>query len=854
MNLKEVQRMLNEQFRKPLRYGQKRHLVFWYDGAGDFKEDIDDLQFNRIRVWKLTSNNLFATKYELEKKDPDSSFLIYSAMVKPTPHEDWLFDQLKMGMEFSTDKTTVIMRELGITDPVIQPIVQHYAKFFNSKQRYTAFQSFGISAFDQQSIDVGVLSVLCRNTINTPDEVVKTLMREYAKESNRSWDAISKFADPESFWLLMERMYDYSRNERSLQDLFTFFLLTYLSGTAPDLKLPDCWKTYVSLKPMNIIVLMNQFMNQPENRDAFQKLSESVERTIHLDDYLEKWDLQECLKVDVFRGFDDAIVGHIEAQLAAGVGQFDAYQNMINARRTLHWYQVYSDIYVAVEQAILLLRLDKEHQHFIPESSSYDLLQAYIKDYYRYDRVYRNFYAAYDRCKKDDNLIELRKQVERVYSNVYMRELAAKWIQSLKRSQGEKWPIAGVLQQNRFYPEKIQPYLKNNERVFVIISDAFRYEAGCELMKRLNVELRGTAEIDAMQSTLPSFTTFGMPSMLPHHSIRYEFGRDGNPFVMVDDVISKSTESRNLLLKKRVKESLAIRAQDIRDISRQEMRERFNSKKVIYIYHNRIDANGDHAASESEVFTATAQAIDEIIVLINKLVNNLSASTIIVTADHGYLYQRDQIKQSDKLPKISGQTLQLNRRYVVSDKKPDSEGTLTFSSEGILSNDPPLYVTVPNGTERFMTQGAGANYVHGGAMLQEIVVPVVTFKNDRCTTLRKANVKLMSNSRKITTMILFLEFFQTEPIEEKVRSRQLTVFFIDSQGGKITNENHLLADRSSTRPPDRVYREKFVFKDLDYDRQDTYFLVLEDEEEKVKKIYERIPFTIDIAFSDDFEV
>ncbi|SFG31245.1 BREX-1 system phosphatase PglZ type A [Sporolactobacillus nakayamae] len=854
MNLKEVRRMLNELFQKPLCYGQKRHLVFWYDGAGDFKEDINDLQFDQIRVWKLTSHNLFATKYELEKKDPNSSFLIYAPMAKPAPHEDWLLDQLKMGMEFSTDKTTVIMRELGIADPILQPIVKHYAKFFNNKQRYTAFQSFEITDFDQQSIDVGVLSVLCRNTVNTPDEVVKTLMREYVEESNRSWEAIGKFGDPESFWILMERMYDYTRNERSLQDLFTFFLLTYLSGTAPDLKLPDCWKDYVSLKPMNIIVLMNQFMNQSDNRDAFQKLSELVASTIYLDDYLKKWDIQDYVGADAFRGFDGAVIEYIEAQLAAGVDQFDTYQNMINARRTLHWYHDYRDVYVAIEEAILLMRLDKEHQHFVPEASSYDLIQAYIKDYYRYDRAYRKFYTAYDRCQKDDLLITLREQVERVYGNVYMRELATKWTQGLKQSQNEKWPIAGVPQQNRFYPDLIQPFLKKNERVFVIISDAFRYEAGRELMDRLNLELRGTAEIAAMQSTLPSFTALGIPAMLPHHSIRYEISESGNQSVKVDDVIITGIEKRTLLLQKRVKESFAIRERDIRDLSRQEMRERLQSKKVIYIYHNRIDANGDHAPSESEVFAATTQAIDEITVLINKLVNNLSASTILVTADHGYLYQRDPIKQSDKLPVVSGQTLQMNRRFVIGDQKPNSEGTLTFSTEGLLSNDPPLFVTVPNGAERFMIQGAGANYVHGGAMLQEIVVPVVTFRNNRSNILRKVNAKLMSSSRKITTMILFLEFFQTEPVEEKVHPRRLIAYFIDSHGERITNENHLLADRSSEKPADRVYREKFVFKNRDYNRQATYFLVLEDEEENVEKNFERIPFTIDIAFSDGYGV
>ena len=49
----------------------------------------------------------------------------------------------------------------------------------------------------------------------------------------------------------------------------------------------------------------------------------------------------------------------------------------------------------------------------------------------------------------------------------------------------------------------------------------------------------------------------------------------------------------------------------------------------------------------------------------------------------------------------------------------------------ILGNDSNKYVTVPRGEVRFAKQGAGSNYVHGGAMPQEIIIPVIKFKNSR---------------------------------------------------------------------------------------------------------------------------
>ncbi|WKB36657.1 hypothetical protein QS257_06540 [Terrilactibacillus sp. S3-3] len=163
----------------------------------------------------------------------------------------------------------------------------------------------------------------------------------------------------------------------------------------------------------------------------------------------------------------------------------------------------------------------------------------------------------------------------------------------------------------------------------------------------------------------------------------------------------------------------------------------------------------------------------------------------------------------------------------------------------------PLYVTVPNGADRFKFQGAGANYVHGGAMLQEIVVPVITFKSERSKSsenaVRQVNVKMTSPVRKITNLITYLEFFQTERVEEKRRPLVLALYFTDEQGERLTNEAHIIADSTSAKPMERIYREKFVFKNKKYDKRAIYYLVLEEEQDLTVTIYERIPFTIDVT-------
>lgn len=856
MNLKEVHRVLRETFQKPLKDGRKRHLVFWYDEAGEFAEDIDDVQLDGVRVWKLTANNLFATKYELEKNDPASHFLIYAPMAKPSPREDWLYDQFKMGIEFATDKLTVIMRELGVADETLRPVFKRYAPFFNNKTRFAAFRSYDVERYTEESIDVTVLAALCKSPINTFDEVVKTLMRAEKGASNRLRREIEKFGDTQAFWRLAEKAYGYTRNEKSLKDLMLFFVLTYLSGTMQGTRLPASWQPFLSARPMNVVVLMNQFMNQPGDRPIYRDIADRIAESIHVRDHLGEWDIQAILRADAFREFDERVIAYLQSQLINHVGQFDSYLEIISKRRLSYWYDEYYCVYEAIEQAVRLFKLAREHDHFIPEASAYSMFRAYQDDYYRFDTAYRKFYAAYDRWQKDDRLIALRELVENVYSNEYMNELAAKWTNSLKQLPDQKWAISGLAQETHFFKDVVQPYVKKGERVFVIISDALRYEVGKELTDRLNQERKGVAELEPMQSTLPSYTALGMAALLPHRSIAYTFKPDTGASLTVDGLRSSQTADREAILRQAVPNGLAIQSQEMKDMTREAIRETMmgtHRKDVVYIYHNSIDASGDHPSSEADVFAAAEKAINDICALVNKLVNDVSAAHIIVTADHGFLYQRGALMASHKLPKAMNNAPITNRRFIVTESAPQAEGTLTFSMEGIVDNNPPLYVTVPNGAERFMIQGAGANYVHGGAMLQEIVVPVITFKSDRSKSsenaVRQVNVKMTSPARKITNLITYLEFFQTERVEEKRRPLALALYFANEQGERISNENHIIADSASTKPIERIYREKFVFKNKKYDKRAIYYLLLEDEQ--AGTIYERIPFTIDIALPSD---
>lgn len=120
----------------------------------------------------------------------------------------------------------------------------------------------------------------------------------------------------------------------------------------------------------------------------------------------------------------------------------------------------------------------------------------------------------------------------------------------------------------------IAPKLRNGERVFILVSDAMRYEIGVELAERLNAETMGSCEMETMLSVLPSITKLGMPALLPHREI--DIDTNGN--VYVDGMNAVGFENRKKIIESKVSDSIAVHFQDILAMNKMGRRETFKGK------------------------------------------------------------------------------------------------------------------------------------------------------------------------------------------------------------------------------------------------------------------------------------
>lgn len=214
-----------------------------------------------------------------------------------------------------------------------------------------------------------------------------------------------------------------------------------------------------------------------------------------------------------------------------------------------------------------------------------------------------------------------------------------------------------------------------------------------------------------------------------------------------------------------------------------ERRELISGKDVIYIYHNEIDAIGDKLPTESKVFDACETAMQELSGILRIVTNELNGTNIFITADHGFLYTYQPLNESDKVDRtaFSGEVYELGRRYALTSTDTTAEHLLPVNLSRELDGTP-VNGFAPRETIRMKVQGGGENYVHGGISLQELAVPVIAYKNLRTNSknyveVTDAELKLLSETRKITNLIFSLDFYQRQPVGDKVQPCSLYVVY-----------------------------------------------------------------------------
>lgn len=834
LNLKQIEDKLNSEFT-----GDTRKLVFWYDDNGEFLEDIKNLKLENAKIHYLTPTNLFKTKVLLEREDTKTNYLIYAPFPKPDSRENHLADTIKYSKEFFADRASLLAVDLGI-DEKYKKVLQKYIKFFAAKDRTKKFYDLEVDTYNENIIEIALLSVLSKSKVVSFEEVVRIVLTSGNLRDNEYLMEFKKYKLDEAFWKHISHTFSFVDEEPNLEKLIISLFLTYTEKEI-NKELPSSMNKYLLSKSGTVMAFMDQIMNSILYSNEFDHLSDKVFISINGERLFENYQVEDIVDLDIFRFVDEKIITWIiqrllDENLNASINGMDI-PKLCMFREKKHFGKDYFYEYHVLKHGFYII----SNVNYKPESDVVSIIDKYDEEDYKIDTHYRKFYYYLDKVKNQHIFDDLQELVENIYTNRYLDVITKEF--------NSKFSYEGVRGRYKLQKDFYKNFVEGSkEMLVVIISDAFRYEVAKELVKRMKRNKKfDKIDIQTQIGVLPSYTRLGMASLLPHK----ELNIDDKYNVYVDGKPCQSLKERDEILKATVKDAASIQYDDLKKYKKEELRDFFVGKSVVYIYHNQIDARGDKPNTEDEVFMACKEAIYEIEDLIVRLTDRVSRTKYIVTADHGFIYKRNKTTESDKIDSFATKGDQINKRFIVSDKDYQVTGTKNMYLSDVLESYDNRTITVPMASNIFKAAGGGQNFVHGGSSPQEILVPVVQVKTIRgYTESENVKISLISMLPKITGLLINLDFIQQEAISDVINPATYKISFVDELGEIISNEEIHLANSKEKESAKRIFKLKFNLKNQKYRRDKKYYLVATDIETGMEAFRHEV--IIDIAFADDF--
>lgn len=817
---------------------ESHRVIFWYDEKQELTELYQEVALHGVEKIQV-DNNEFEVKHIINKQKADSKLLIYIPYPKPAHDENWLLDMELAHHVFYTNQEALILQEIGL-DYHFNELVTEHLEFFKSKERKAKLTDLLGVGDEHEEIRAKMLAVVFNADYVNLMTFIHSHAQAYIKGDDRIDKELAKFNLFNYYWNKIFHQFKYKSETPTIYD---FFLEVFNSNFA----LSQSNKVNKETR-----LLLSLWKNTLNYRDSFGVLSDKIASDLNIEAVLNKATIDDLVQDDLYKLSDQKIIYDLVGLITDESISVEKVYQITKQRENKYWYDAMRTLYKTVENGAELISLVRNHANrsFSELNKGVDV---YAKTLYQIDYSYRKFIYFYRLSNQNRILSQLAEKVEKVYANDWLLIFNDNWQQVINETKS--WPVNHSNSQKNFFKQYVSKYTEKNNRLFVIISDAFRYECGVELFKRIQSENRFDASIQYLISGLPSYTQLGMASLLPNTTLEFQ---DGTDTVLVDGISSAGTANRTKILNQNSRvRATAIGAEDFMKMNANtEGRDFVKQNDLIYIYHNRIDKVGDDKASEEKVFEAVEEEFDFLINMLKKIAN-MNGTNMIITSDHGFIYQHKHLDESDfSVSSHTGDVWKENRRFVLGKNITNDSATLKFTAAdlGLLGD---TEILIPKSINRLRVKGAGSQFIHGGASLQEIVVPVLTISKLRQDTTTQVEIDIIKSNDRITTNILSVSFIQQDMVTTSTLPRTIRASIQAEDGELLSDQFNYIFDIEEGSERQREVKHKFQLLSKasgKYKNQRVKLILEEPVEGSSKwKEYKRFMYTLNISFSNDFD-
>ena len=425
-----------------------------------------------------------------------------------------------------------------------------------------------------------------------------------------------------------------------------------------------------------------------------------------------------------------------------------------------------------------------------------DYVVFYRTTFHKVDTAYRKAISLYYAIGKDtpaqDVIDEAKNRLDNEYW-VLANDLNVEWMKCVEE-RGQTFAGVQLKRQDAFFNHIHIP----NQKQVVIISDGLRYEVAQELYYEM-AKSRHEASIEAMLSMLPSETEYTKCALLPHQSLRY-----ADNAMLVDDLHLSGMPERKKQVQKYVPNAHCVDIKEVLQNSREQNRE-LVKYDLLVVFQDEIDETG-HKDDPEKLTKACEQTIMDLGKAVTKL-HDANSSSIWITSDHGFLFNDFELGDPNKLKAVEDKTTILEKmsRYILSTSDDQFHGIMRFPLEKVSGLKGSINVAVPVGTIRIKAPGASYKYAHGGASLQEMIVPVLHSRNKDENKKEKVGVTILGQKLNMVSSRLKFKIIQSEAVDMNTVSRTIVCAVYDGETLVTTEKTLVLNSTDAVNFNNRIF-------------------------------------------------
>uniref|UniRef100_UPI004024E540 BREX-1 system phosphatase PglZ type A n=1 Tax=Prevotella sp. TaxID=59823 RepID=UPI004024E540 len=767
------------------------HVLFIFDKMEMIRAELSTAEWKEGYRYVIFDGAWFNVKYNIEHTWKDENVvLLFSDISYPHSEQQQLhfplMDLLRANMEYKEEDYASFMQQYGLPDMFAPFVKRHVAELTTSKVMNIIGDYYHSETFSQDLVFRGLITGYLgeKRLLDWPTIIVKLIILGSESEQKKRMDFFNRLEKNIDVKNALDNkltsLFGFSYNANSetkverIAECLKYNCMTQLLDAAN----ADNYKQYKTTNA--VIVQLNKIYEVgTQNRQYSMKFGEAMKE---LASGIKEENVIEWYGIDAQYFYMTEALGWpilkevAEKQLASDP---DAVVEMMRKlyvkmpmdstiRIAIRFIEQVAQYYQTTKN-VDTLKLDTPDQY----------VSRYTSELYRFDLFYRHALECFhsvikDTTPIDDVLGRTKQQLDMDYAKT-INLLNLEWLTCVNENP-KHFESISIPRQADFYHDQVDKGI----HMAVIISDALRYEVATEMMEELSKE-KHIATLAPMLAMLPTETKYCKPSMLPHHKLELQGAE-----MTVDGLPVSSIDQRTEVLSHYVDNGACIKYEDLMNKPAASYREFFKQHHIVYIFHDAIDDAG-HKQNPFEVIRACKQAITELTTLISRLHATWNVYDVLLTADHGFLYNDIEFEEKDK-HNVTDESVEKKTRYYLTHDANVVEGISKYPLQEVseIQSSSQVYVAVPDGTNRMAAQG-GYQFAHGGATLEEMIVPVIYSKLKKVNKTEKVEATLMNHNLNMVSSRLKFNLIQSEAVSMTKMERELICCVYDGDK-KVTEE------------------------------------------------------------------